>query len=169
MTHKRKRDWQKRKGYRLGWALPKGERYESIEDARQDLQRMYVELSTLFEIEDVRISTTPELLRPSKKRTSTSIYSPSRHCIICAVDMLYQRKLIHELCHGLNKVWIGGHRRNMGASHGYEYTARYIFALGLYMFDGDFAKVEQVAIDQGCKWNVQLLQQLKAKHYQKVA
>jgi len=163
MTYKRKRDWQKRKVYRLGWTLPKGETYQSIEDARQDLQRMYVELVGLLEIQDQRIATVPELLPPAPQRKSTSIYSPTRHCIVCAVDCLYQRKLIHELCHSLNKQIINGQRWNVGASHGLQYTAIYIFALGHYMFDGDFAKVEQVAIEQGCKWNTELLQQLKAK------
>lgn len=169
MTRKRKRDWQKTKVYRLGWDMKQGTVYRNINDAGQDLRRMWLELADLLEIKDKRISMVPFLLRPAPQRKSTSIYSPMRHCIVCAVDMLYQRKLIHELCHGLNQTFDGQYRRCVGASHGYQYTAIYIFALGLYMFDGDFAKVEEMAIEKGCKWDVELLQKLKAKHLQRVA
>ena len=160
----RKRDWQKRKVYRLGWALPHGETYGSIEDARQDLNRMYIELVNYLGLTDQRIARVPALLRPAPQRKSVSIYSPTKHSITFAVGMLYQRKLIHELCHGLNKYWDGHYRRNVGAAHGYRYTSIYIFALGLYMFDGDFAKVEQVAHEKGAKFDTELLAELKQKH-----
>lgn len=159
----KKRDWQKRKVYRLGWSLPHGKTYKSIEDARQDLEKMYDELVMLLDIKDKKIASVPALLKPAPQRKSVSIYSPSKHAITCAVDMLYQRKLIHEMCHSLNKYWDGKHRRNVGASHGYRYTSIYIFALALYMFDGDFDHVEQVAQEHGCKYDTQTLDQLKQR------
>lgn len=163
--HKRKRDFQKRKVYRLGWSLPHGETYESIEDARRDLNRMWLELADLLEVTP-RLSTVPALVRPAPQRTSKSIYSPSKHHIVCAVGMLYQRKLIHELCHGLNTYWDGKYRRTCGASHGSKYTTIYIFALAVYMFDGDFDHVEQVAQEHGCKYDSSKLQEL-VQIYQK--
>ena len=124
---------QKRKVYRLGWDLPHGIEYTSIEQATQDLNRMWSELADLLEVRPL-LSAVPALVEPAPQRKSVSIYSPSKHHIVCAVGMLYQRKLIHELCHGLNTWWDGHYRRTYGASHGYRYTAIYVFALAVYMF-----------------------------------
>lgn len=159
----RKRDWQKRKVYRFGWSLPHGKTYNNINDARQDLNRMFNQLVILLEIKNRRIATAPSLLTPAPQRKKVSIYSPTRHAIICAVGKLNQRKLIHELCHSLNKTWDGQYRRTVGASHGYRYTSIYIFALSLFLFDGDFEHVEQLAQQHGCKYDTDLLEALKYK------
>ena len=157
------RDFQKSKVSKFGKSLAKGKRYNSIDSAIEDLNSMYLQLTDLLSIKNKQIKTIPALQEPHANRTNKSIYSSKRHCIICAVGSLYQRNLIHEMCHALNKQIKKGKRRNIGASHGVNYMTIYIFALAVYMFDGDFDHVEQVAKEHGCKYDKQRLEQLKQR------
>ena len=157
------RDFQKSKVSKFGKSLAKGKRYNSIDSAIEDLNSMYLHLTDLLCIKNKQIKTIPALQEPHANRTNKSIYSPRRHCIICAVGSLYQRKLIHEMCHALNKQIKKGKRRNIGASHGVNYMTIYIFALSLFMFDGDFDYVEQLAQEHGCKYESEKLEQLKQR------
>ena len=157
------RDFQKSKVSKFGKSLAKGKRYNSIDSAIEDLNSMYLQITDLLCIKNKQIKTVPTLQEPHANRTNRSIYSSKRHCIICAVGSLYQRKLIHEMCHAFNKQIKKGKRRNIGASHGVNYMTIYIFALGLFMFDGDFDHVEQVAQEHGCKYDSAKLQQLKQR------
>lgn len=157
------RDFQKSKVSKFGKSMAKGKRYNSIDSAIEDLNSMYLHLTDLLSIKNKQIKTIPTLQKPHPNRTKKSIYSPRRHCIICAVGSLYQRKLIHEMCHALNKQIKNGKRRNIGASHGVNYMTIYIFALSLFMFDSDFDHVEQLAQEHGCKYDKETLEQLKQR------
>lgn len=157
------RDFQKSKVSKFGKSLVKGKRYNSIDLAIEDLNNMYVQLAEVLSIKNKQIKDVPTLQEPHANRTRKSIYNRKRHCIICAIGSLYQRKLIHEMCHALNKQIKKGKRRNIGASHGINYMTIYIFALGLFMFNGDFDHVEKIAQDHGCKYDSSKLQQLKQR------
>lgn len=160
------KDFQKSKVSKFGKSFPKGEIYRSNELAIQDLGFMHHRMVCLLSISDEQIKVVPNLLTPHPNRTKKSIYSPSRHCIVCSVGSLHQRKLIHEMCHSLNKQIRNGKRRNIGASHGINYMTIYIIALGLFMFDGDFDYVEKIAQDFQCKYDVQKLDFLKKEALQ---
>ena len=157
------RDFQKSKVRKFSKSLEKGTKYNSIDSAVEDLNKMYLQLVDLLSITNIQIKTIPVLKQPHANRTNKSIYSSRRHCIICAVGSLYQRKLIHEMCHSLNKHIKKGKRRNIGASHGTNYMTIYIFAIGLYMFDSDFDHIEQIAQEHGCKYDSAKLEQLKQR------
>ena len=154
------RDFQKSKVSKFGKSLAKGKRYNSIDSAIQELNDMYVQLVDLLAIKNKQIKAVPTLQEPHPNRTSKSIYNRKRHSIICAVGSLYQRKLIHEMCHALNKQIKKGKRRNIGSSHGVNYMTIYIFALGLFMFNGEFDHIEQIAQNHGCKYDSSKLKQL---------
>ena len=141
--------------------------YTSLDFAIKDLTSMYLHLVDLLAINNKMIQVVPMLIQPHPNRTHTSIYSPSRHAIVCAVGSLHKRKLIHELSHALNKQIKNGKRRTIGASHGINYMTIYIFALGLFMFDGDFDHVEQIAQEHGCKYDSAKLNQLKQQQLER--
>lgn len=156
-----KRDFQKSKVRAFSKCMPNGHTYDSIDLAIKDLTNMYLQLVDFLSIKNKQIGTVPTLLQPHANRTKKSIYSPRKHAIICAVGSLHKRKLIHELCHGLNKQIKKGKRRNIGASHGVNYMTIYICAVALFMFDGDFDYVEQIAKACKCKYDAKKLQHLK--------
>ena len=163
----RTRDFQKQKVSKFGKSFDKQNCYDSLESAQSDLNLMHQQMVELLGITDELLIHPPTILKPHGNRKNVSVYRPANHCIVLVPKSTHKRKLIHEMCHSLNKTVAKGKRRTVGASHGIEYTTIYIFALGAFYWDFTrFDFVESVANEFGCQYDKQWLEQLKTSFTQ---
>ena len=164
----KERDTQKRKIYNFQRQITKGKRFATIPEA-QAFSDFYFDLieSFLVKVYPTRqLLQKPSVAKPHANRKK-SIYSPKRNQIICRYERLYERVVLHELCHALNKYINGkGKLRNFGASHGTEYATIFVFALIVWAYETNKSiNVWYLADNSGIKYDSAIVKKLY-KHYQ---
>jgi len=118
------RDYQRRKCYRFGWSLPKGE-VLSDADASDLIKRIWA----YFRMEGA----CPKFVSHNKNRRKCNYYRKT-NTLKMPFDKRTSRRIIHEVCHAVNTVYSPkrGRRIRIGASHGEQYMATYCIALAMF-------------------------------------